>query len=116
MQVNRELERQFVADTKTQFGVPFDEYYNKYIKWLEEKAIQTQAGVGVLSEPLSCEQVRLNTIEECAQHLESLAIKSNDLLVEERHILQEDTVELFRNDIEYLRQLANSLRKLASKS
>lgn len=61
------------------------------------------------------EQVRLQTIEECAKHLESLAEKNNDLLIEERHILQEDTVEIWRNDIDFLRQLADELRKLASK-
>lgn len=63
----------------------------------------------------NCEQVRLNTIEECAKHLEELAEKANDVLVEERHILQEDTVELFRNDIDHARRLANSIRSLASK-
>ncbi len=43
MQVNRDLEKQFVNETKTQWGTPTDDYYNKYIKWLEDKAIQVQA-------------------------------------------------------------------------
>lgn len=47
MQVNRDLEKQFVNETKTQWGTPTDDYYNKYIKWLEDKAIQVQARVSL---------------------------------------------------------------------
>ena len=58
---------------------------------------------------ISC---RNNTIEECAKELERTADVLNDLMIEERHVLQHDTLRAFVMEKEIRRNCAIILRRL----
>ena len=59
--------------------------------------------------------IREKTIEECASLLEDIASNINDVMIEEMHLINEDTLDCLRSDKEYCRYLAKRIRGLKSK-